>query len=205
MGYAERVAEKPQWKIDMSFVSEALFQTNGENIPRIKQIIETYSGKLQENRDIRKTAYLAMVRNLRDFPDPDDMRWHIAQIPKESDKYILHCMLDEMKDWPFLPPETDISPILDCAKSEEWLIYQGAIMALGICDTETAREAVRPFLKIEPVRKNEPVYMYLCETMSRIGTLEDVPLLRDISLRSTNRNIKSCAAGAASKIELRLK
>lgn len=203
MGYVERIAENPQWKIDMSFVGEALFQTEGENLPRIKQIIETYSGKLQENRDMRKTAYLAMVRNLRDFPNPDYMRWHIAQIPKEKDKYILSSMLDEIKDWPYLPPETDISPILDCVKSDKWLIYQGAIKALGICNMEIAREAVRPFLRLEPIRKNEPVYMYLCETLARIGTPEDVPLLRAISLRSTNRNIKHGLMYTISEIELR--
>ena len=203
MGYVERIAENPAWKIDMTFVGEAIFQTKSENLPRIKQIIETYSGKLQENRDMRKTAYLALVRNLRDFPNPDYMRWHIAQIPKESDKYILSSMLDGIRDWPCLPSETDISPILDCVKSDKWMIYQGAIMALGICNTEIAREAVRSFLRLEPIRKNEPVYMYLCETLARIGTPEDVPLLKEISLRSTNRNIKHGLIHTISEIESR--
>lgn len=203
VGYAERVAENPQWKADMAFASKALFETCRENIPRIRQIIETYAGELPENRDMRKTAYLAMVRNLRDFPDLDEMRRHIAQISNESDKYILHSMLDEIKDWPYLPAETDISPIFACAKSDRWLIYQGAIMEFGICDSDAAREAVRPFLRLEPIRKNEPTYLLLCETLSRIGTPEDVPLLKELSSRTTNRNIKSCSAGAASKIESR--
>lgn len=203
MTYLERIAQNPQWQKDNVFVGEAIFQTRRENLPRIKQIIEAYPGKRQENREIRATAYLAMVRHLRDFPEPGFMCWHIAQIPQESDKYILHYMLDEIKDWPYLPPEADITPLLQCAKSDKWLIYQGAIMALSICDTEPAREAVRPFMALEPIRKNEPTYMYLTCTLARIGTPEDLPVLKALVTQSTNRNIKAGLDDAIARIEER--
>ena len=189
MTYEERIAQNPQWREDAAFLGRAIFEFRMENLPRIRRIIETYPGKARENRENRQYGYLALVRHLKHFPDPEYMRWHIGQILKETDKYILSSMLDEIANWPYLPPDTEITPLLVCTKSEKWLIYQGAIEALSICDCEEARQAVRPFLQWEPVRKNEPIYGDLGRFFARVGTPEDLPVLEELYARA-NRNIR---------------
>ena len=202
MTYEERIAQNPQWREDAAFLGRAIFEFHLENLPRIRQIIEAYPGKARENRENRQRGYLALVRHLKHFPDPDHMRWHIAQIPKETDKYMLAYMMDEIADWPYLPLDTDITPLIECTKSDKWLVYQGAIEALSICDREEARQAVRPFLQREPIRKNEPVYGDLGRFFARVGTPEDLPLLKDLYLRA-NRNIKVNLEYAISGIKKR--
>lgn len=189
MTYEDRIAKNSQWREDAAFLGRAILGFHLENLPRIRQIIEAYPGKTRENRDNRKYGYLALVRHLKHFPDPDYMRWHIAQIPKETDKYLLSWMMCEIKDWPYLPVDIDITPLLDCTRDERWLVRQGAVWALSLSDTDTAREAVRLFLRLEPIRKNEPDYMYVCDTLSKIGTPDDLPVLETLYQRA-NRNLK---------------
>jgi len=185
----ERISQKPQWQTDMTWIGNQLFHTAKENLPQIRQIIEAYPGKLPEDREMRETAYLVLVRHLRDYPEPDYMRWHIAQVARETDRYILHYMLDEIANWPFLPSDTDIVPLLNCTKDPRWLVYEGAIEALSICDREEARQAVRPFLEREPIRKNEPVYGDLGRFFAMNGTPADLPVLEALYKRA-DRNIK---------------
>ena len=198
----ERVAQNPQWGIDYSFLYKRLFEFEQQDISRIRQIVEAYPGPLPEHRDMRSRAYLALVRHLCRFPEADCMRWHIAQIPKETDKYILNNMMTEIKDWPYMPPETDISPLLDCTQSDKWLVYDSAICALSICDCEEARLAIRPFLRREPIRKNEPIYSTVLYTIQKIGTPDDIPVLERLSLEAT-RNIKFCIELAIEAIKQR--
>lgn len=110
MTYEDRIAKNSQWREDAAFLGRAILEFHLENLPRIRQIIEAYPGKTRENLDNRKYGYLALVRHLKHFPDPDYMRWHIAQIPKETDKYLLSWMMCEIKDWPYLPVDIDITP-----------------------------------------------------------------------------------------------
>lgn len=212
MTYLERIAQKPQWQADNDFLGGILFRgylpkeppCQPEDLPRIRQIITAYPGKLQENREIRSTAYLVLARHLREIPDPDYMRWHIAQIPLESDKYVLDNMMVPMKNWPHLPPDTDITPLLAAIRDSRWLVYQGAISALSLSNTDAARAAVRPFLSREPVRKNEPTYADVCATLAKIGTPEDLPVLEELYQRA-NRNIRETLEIAMDGIKKRYK
>lgn len=208
--YEERIAQKPRWQADNAFIGGILFRGYlpgqppclREDLLRIRRIIEAYPGKLQENRELRSTAYLALARHLSQIPDPVCMRWHLSRIPLENDKYVLGNMLDWIRYWPCIPPDADITPLLECTRDSRWLVYEGAIEALSLCDTEEAREAVRPFLKREPIRKNEPVYGSVGMTLAKIGTPEDIPVLEELLARA-NRNIKYNLNWAISGIRMR--
>lgn len=202
MAREERIAQNPQWWQDYDFLAKRLFEFKQEDMPRIRQIIESYPGKFSENKDMRGRAYLVLVRHLRQFPDPDYIRWHIAQIPKETDKYILGNMMDEIRNWPGLPPGTDITPFLECAKSDKWQIYWAGIHALSICDCDEARQVVRPFLQREPIRKNEPTYETVLYTLQKIGTPDDIPVLEELTQKAT-RNIRYCINLAIDAIKQR--
>ena len=198
----ERIAQNPQWRKDYDFLYKRLFEFEQENIPLIRQIIESYPGKLPENRDLRRRGYIALSRHLRRFPDPEHMKWHIAQVTEETDKWILASIMDELWYWPGLPEGTNIQPLIACTKSDKWLIFQSALDALSLCDCDEARQAVRTFLTREPIRKNEPTYSSVMLALQKIGTPDDLPVLEELHTRAT-KNIRVCIDLAIDAIKQR--
>ena len=160
--------------------------------PRLKEIIRENDHKTNvSKRNVRDAAYFIGGKLLQKFFDNDFCNFFIQRLDVESNKHILGNMLDRLAELDIVKG-FDIEPILKCAKSEQWLIRQSAISALGSFDTNESRECLRAFVKLDDEKKYEYEIFYALGALGRIGEKEDIELVQ-MHIKSRKRDIKESA------------
>lgn len=128
-------------------------------------------------------------------------------IEENEGKYLLHSMLDRVKDWQgrqgiLLPPELDTSPVARLAEDDRWLVRHAAIHALGTCPGEESRAVLRRWLSREDEKACKYELWYAAIAMQSVGEPEDIPLLERF-LKSRRRDLKITAKNAIQYIKER--
>ena len=122
--------------------------------PLLREIVAENEGKAKAKRDVRSAAYFIYGRLMERAFSPGDCDFLLRRLEKETDKYLLHSMLDRIQDWQgrqgiLMPPELDTSPVARLTEDDRWLVRHAAIHALG-------RGAGRPCASGWPRRTKRP-------------------------------------------------
>lgn len=143
--------EVPNWRIfrRREHIKES------ERFHLLKEYIESRTEK--KDLRIRENVYVVMSKLLDIRMDPEHCRFLIERLKVETNKEVLHTMLSGISRLQ-LPKEIDVSSIVECSKSDEWMVRHTAIMALGKSDTDASREAVRYWVN----QKDEKQYNLNC-------------------------------------------
>lgn len=167
-------------------------------------LIREYIGLRGKKTDTkrRENVYALLAKLLRENMDPVSCQFLIDCLKRETNKNALHTILDGISHL-HLPSGTDISAIIACSKSSEWLVRHGAIVALGASNTDASREAVRYWVQQEDEKQNKYELIYAQASLGNIGTEADIPLLERHS-NSRIRDVKDSAAYAIENIRHRL-
>lgn len=179
---------------------EAEKLTNPDIYPLIKDIILN----IPTSRGNKLNAvYFIMGKLLKNTPSAEYLNFYIHRLSVESDKYLIHSMLDLLACVQ-IPSDTDIRNIIDCTTNDKWLIRYSAINALGACNTNESRETLASFVCQTDEKKYRNEIIYANASLGRIGTVEDIPLLEQ-HIASRIRDIKSSAEFAIKQIQERWK
>lgn len=167
-------------------------------------LIREYIGFRGKKSDAkrRENAYALLAKLLREHMDPVSCQFLTDCLKMETDKYVLQTILDGISHL-HLPSGTDISAIIACSKSSEWLVRHGAIIALGVSDTDASREAVRYWVRQEDEKQYKYELIYAQASLGYIGTEADTTLLEKHS-NSRIRDVKDSAVYAIENIHKRL-
>lgn len=173
----------------------------GENevFPLLREYIEQRTK--QADTKVRENAYSVFVKLLFRTFDPEHCQFLIDRLKAETNKYILHTMLSGISRLQ-LPEGIDISPIVECSKSEEWMVRHAAIMALGRSNTDASREAVRYWVRQENEKQYKFELIYANAALGYIGEPGDTALLEQ-HIHSRIPDVKDSAIYAINNIKKR--
>jgi HEAT repeat protein len=167
-----------------------------EVFPLLIKIIEDNQQKKSKN--IRDAAYFIIGRLLKKSFDRKACCFMIQRIALEDDKEIISNILNRITYLNF-PQDIDITPIVECAKSEKWLIRHSALRALGASATEQSRDALKFYLEQDDEKQYRYELVYANVSLGRIGTVSDIPLLEQ-HLHSRSPDIRNSAEHAIIQI-----
>lgn len=175
--------------------------------PLLREIVAENEGKAKAKRDVRSAAYFIYGRLMERAFSPGDCDFLLRRLEKETDKYLLHSMLDRIQDWQgrqgiLLPPELDTSPVARLTEDDRWLVRHAALHALGACPGEGSRKALRCWLSQEDEKACKYEMWYAAIAMQSIGEPEDIPLLERF-LKSRRQDLKITAKNAIQFIKER--
>ena len=122
----------------------------------------------------------------------------IQRIALEDDKVIISNILNRITYLNF-PQDIDITPIVECAKSEKWLIRHSALRALGASATKQSKDALKFYLEQDDEKQYRYELVYANVSLGRIGTVSDIPLLEQ-HLHSRSPDIRNSAEYAIIQI-----
>lgn len=165
----------------------------------LREFIELRSEK--SDTEVRENAYAVSAKLLHKTFDPDFCQFFIGRLEVETNKYVLHTILDGIKQLR-LPEALDIGAIVTCSKSGEWLVRHSAIMALGSSSTDTSREAVRYWVKQEDEKQCKFELIYANAVLGYIGEPGDIDLLTQ-HISSRIPDVKDSAIYAIDNIKKR--
>lgn len=169
-------------------------------LPMLREIIETRTGK--KDKEIRRNAYFVLGQLLRKDPDPEYCQFLVDCLQRETDKNVLGAMLTYISGLK-LPPEVEITPIVECTRHEKWQVRHNGISALQASHTEAARETVRYWVRQEDEKQYKNELIYAQATLGYIGVEADIALL-ETHTHSRLRNVKQSALFAIGNIRGRL-
>lgn len=192
-----------RWKA----LREAETLTDPAAFPLLREIVGENQGKAKEKRESRSAAYFIYGRMLEKTFSPEDCAFFLRRLEAETDKDLLHSMLNRVKDWYgkehiLLPPELDTSPVCRLAMDEQWMVRQAAIHALSACPGEESREVLRHWITREDEKKYKYEMWYACIALQSVGEPEDIPLLERF-LKSRRQDLKITARYAIQYISER--
>lgn len=170
-----------------------------ELLSLLREIIEGHGKKAE--KELRRNAYFVMGKLLSKTMEPEYCQFLVDSLTRETDRYVLAAMLDGI-GWLLLPPETDISPIIECSKNPNWLIRHSGIYALRASRTESSREALRYWVRQEDEKKNKQELIYAHAALGEIGDMEDIELLEK-HIHSRIRDVRDTAHYAMDRIQKR--
>ena len=141
-----------------------------------------------------------MISLLEKAMIPQYCQFVIDMLEKETDKYVLESMLSCIGRKLKIPAEVDITPLIECTKSDKWLIRHSAISALRASNTEACREAVRSWVRQTDEKAYKYEIIYAISSLSIIGDMNDIELLEQ-HIHSRIRDIKDSALFAINYIQ----
>lgn len=160
----------PQWR----FWKKETHINENEAFLLLREFVERRPK--ETDAEIRENAYSVLAKLLLHNMQIEYCQFLIDRLAAETNKYILHTMLSNIRRLQ-LPEGIDISPIIACSKSEQWLVRHNAIMTLGISSTAESREAVRYWVRQEDNKKYRFELFYANSVLGFIGEPEDIALL----------------------------
>lgn len=178
---------------------EAETITDKSVFPILVRIVSDHRQK--KDKKIREAAYFIMGAVLRKSFDKEACIFLIDQLNEETDKYVLSAILDRLA-YVSIPEEIDISTIIECSKSDKWLIRHSALYALGSSATKESREALKYYLNQGDEKTYEYEIIYSNSSLGKIGTQEDIPILMK-HVDSRKRDIRESARYAIDNINSR--
>lgn len=166
-------------------------------------LLRTYIEQRTKQADtmVRENAYSVFAGLLRENTEPEHCQFLIDRLKAETDKYVLHTMLAGIARLQ-LPADVDVSPIVVCSKSNEWLVRHSAIMALGTSNTAISREAVRAWVRQENEKQYKFELIYANAALGYIGEPGDIALLEH-HIHSRIPDVKDTAIYAINHIRQR--
>lgn len=157
--------------------------------------------KEKSETEIRENAYAVFAQLLLKTFEAEHCQFLIDRLKSETNKYVLHTMLSGIGRLP-LSDSIDISAIVACSKSSEWMVRHSAIMALGKSDTDASREAVRYWVRQEDEKQYKFELIYANAALGAIGEAHDLDLLEK-HVRSRVPDVKDSAIYAVNNIRKR--
>lgn len=154
-----------------------------------------------KQKELRKNIYFLMGSLLRKNMNVEYCQYLINRLEIETDKYVLSSMLDQISKLQ-IPSEINMYYVIECTRSDQWLVRHNAINALHASDSEPCREAARYWIKQMDEKKYKYEIIYANACLSKIGVLEDIELL-DLHTHSRIRDIKDSALFAIEAIKSR--
>lgn len=142
--------------------------------PLLRDIIGDNEGK--EKKELRTNAYFIITSLLKKAMIPEYCQFILDRLSKESDKYILSSMLDGIAQL-HIPEEVNLDALIECTKSDKWLVRHSAINALRASDSECSREAACYWAAQSDEKAFKYEIIYANASLAYIGELEDVHLL----------------------------
>lgn len=174
--------------------------------PLLREIITSNEGKKKEKREVRRAAYFIYGRLMEKAFSPQDAVFFLRRLEVETDKYVLSSMLDRVKDWGrkgrLLPPEVDVSPVLNLTVDDRRPVRHSAIYALAACPGEESRRTCAFYLGQEDEKAYQYEIYYAIIALQTIGMPEDIPLLERF-LKSRRPDLKITAQYAIQRIRER--
>ena len=185
----------PQWH----FWKKETHIKGNEVFPLLREFIELRAEK--SDTEIRENAYSVLAKLLLDNIQIEYCQFLIDRLAVETNKYVLHTMLNDIRRLQ-LPEEINISPVIACSKSEQWLVRHNAIMALGISNTTESREAVRYWVRQTDHKKYRFELFYANSVLGNIGEPNDIALLEQ-HIHSRVKDVRGTAVYAIENIKKR--
>lgn len=185
----------PCWR----FWQRKLQMKEQEVLPFLREYLQCRDHK--SDTQLRENAYGLFAKCLEQNFDSAHCQFLIDRLEAESDKNILHTILSGIGRLE-LPSDIHIAPIVDCIKSEKWLVRHSAIQALAASDTEASREAVRYWVLQEDEKRYKYELIYGNATLGGIGTPDDIALL-ERHVHSRIRDVRDSAMYAINNIRQR--
>lgn len=187
--------EAPQWR----FWKREEHIKGNEVFHHLREFIERRTQKSET--EIRENAYAVLAKLLLKTFEPEHCQFLVDRLNAETNKYVLHTMLSGIGCLP-LSEGIDISAIVACSKSGEWMVRHSAIMALGKSNTDASREAVRYWVRQVDEKQYKFELMYANAVLGAIGEPGDLVLLEK-HIHSRIPDVKDSAIYAINNIRQR--
>lgn len=172
-------------------------RVNGNEIFQlIREYIEQKTGR--SDTKLRENAYWVLAKCLLRTMKPEYCQFLIDRLQVETSKYVLYSILTGISRMK-LPADLDLSPVVVCSKSNEWLVRHSAIDALGQCDTDSSRAAIRYWVRQENEKQHQYEIIYANAALGSIGEPSDIELL-ERHTHSGIRDVKDSASYAINQI-----
>ncbi len=168
-------------------------------LPQLKAFVETHRQKNKKN--YRNAAYFIMGKILIKNPVLEYVNFLLDCSLTETDKYIISSILNRMADIK-ISEEINIKPIIECTKSDKWLIRHSAIGALKLSKTDLARQTAIDFLKPGDMKRNQYDILYAVAALGHIGKNSDIPIIKPL-LTAKVKDIRDTAKYTIIEIEKR--
>lgn len=194
----ERVASSEQSIRFLAF-REAEKSDDVKYLPQLKSYIEMHKQKNKKNH--RNAAYFIIGNILIKNPTLEYINYLLDCVLIETDKYIIYSILDRLAEVK-ISEEINMDPIIQCTKSEKWLIRHSAIKALRLSNTDLARQTAIDFLKTEDITKNQYDIIDAIDVLGYIGNISDISFIKPL-LAEKVRDVRNAAKYTIEKIEKR--
>lgn len=196
-------SETTRWKA----LREAETVADPGVFPLLRELVAENEGRSTAKKETRSAAYFIYGRVTERVFLPEDAAFLLRRLEAETDKYLLHGILERVKDWNhragiLLPPETDTAPVVRLTREDRWLVRHSAIHALSACPGEESRAALAYWLTREDEAKCKYEMWYAAIAMQSVGEAADIPLLERF-LKSRRRDLKITAQNAIQRINER--
>ena len=154
-----------------------------------------------KQKELRKNIYFLMGSLLRKNMNVEYCQYLINRLVIETDKYVLSSMLDQISKLQ-IPNEINMNHVIECSRSDQWLVRHNAINALHASDSESCREAARYWAKQLDEKKYKYEIIYANACLNKIGVMEDIEIL-NLHTNSRIRDVKDSALFAIEAIKSR--
>ena len=152
---------------------------------------------------IRKHAYYIIGKVLVNSFDEEACSFLVNQLSVETDKDILEIILDSMEDY-YLPKGIDVTPIVNCSKSDICQVRHSAIRALGSSSTQISKNALNYYLNQDDEKKYKEEIILAIRSYGSIGDESDIPRIEKYK-KSKNLNIRVASDSALERIKFGIK
>ena len=154
-----------------------------------------------KQKELRKNIYFLMGSLLRKKMNVEYCQFLIDRLEIETDKYVLSSMLNQISKLQ-IPNEINMNHVIECSRSDQWLVRHNAINALHASDSELCREAARYWAKQLDEKKYKYEIIFANACLNKIGVMEDIEIL-DLHTHSRIRDIKDSTLFAIEAIKSR--
>ena len=154
-----------------------------------------------KQKELRKNIYFLMGSLLQKKMNVEYCQFLIDRLEIETDKYVVSSILDQISKLQ-IPNEINMNHVIECSRSDQWLVRHNAINALHASDSESCREAARYWAKQLDEKKYKYEIIYANACLNKIGVMEDIEIL-DLHTHSRIRDIKDSALFAIEAIKSR--
>ena len=173
---------------DESISFQAHREAEKINDPAAFPILIKIINDKKTKKKIREHAYYIIGKVLVNSFDEEACSFLVNQLSVETDKDILEIILDSMEDY-YLPKGIDVTPIVNCSKSDICQVRHSAIRALGSSSTQISKNALDYYLNQDDEKKYKEEIILAIRSYGSIGDESDIPRIEKYK-KSMNLNIR---------------
>ena len=188
---------------DESISFQAHREAEKINDPAAFPILIKIINDKKTKKKIREHAYYIIGKVLVNSFDEEACSFLVNQLSVETDKDILEIILDSMEDY-YLPKGIDVTPIVNCSKSDICQVRHSAIRALGSSSTQISKNALDYYLNQDDEKKYKEEIILAIRSYGSIGDESDIPRIEKYK-KSKNLNIRVASDSALERIKFGIK